>query len=75
MTTIDMQDVTMRQRVQARLLVSHLKLHSLGMRHSQMKPRQLLDAAEKITGKKYKRGQYDLAAQDLDAKFPKIVVG
>lgn len=54
-------------RVQAVFLKGHLKLMSLGMKNSHYSGRGLLDKAEAITGKTYKRGQYDVAVQDLQA--------
>lgn len=55
------------KRVQAVFFKGHLKLMSLGMKNSTMTGRQMLDKAEAITGKTYKRGQYDVAVQDLQA--------
>lgn len=54
-------------KVQAIFLKGHLKLLSLGMKNSRFTGRQMLDKAEAITGKTYKRGQYDVAVQDLQA--------
>ena len=73
MTTIDMREPGTAQRLVAVTLKGHLKLMALGMKNSRISGRQMLDKATAITGKKYKRGQYDLAVQDLEAKFPKIV--
>lgn len=54
-------------RLQAVFLKGHLKLMSLGMKNSRFSGRQMLDKAAAVTGKTYKRGQYDLAVQDLQA--------
>lgn len=72
MTTIDMQDEAAKNYLRARTLIGHLKLHSVGMRHSRMPARQILDAATQMTGITYKRGQFDLAVQHLDQLYPKI---
>lgn len=64
MTLIVPQEVGV-QRIQAVFLKAHLKLMAAGMRHSQVTPTQMLAMAGAITGKKYKRGQFDLARKDL----------
>lgn len=57
-----------RDRVtQAIFLKGHARLYGLGMKHSQITGSQVLAKCEAVTGKKYKRGQYDLAVQDLQA--------
>ena len=53
-------------KVQAVFLKGHLKLMSLGMKNSRMSGKQILAAVTKITGKDYKRGQYEKALQDLE---------
>lgn len=53
--------------VQAIFLKSHLKLMSVGMKHSRMSGKDVLSKASAITGVAYKRGQYDLALKDLTA--------
>jgi len=52
---------------QAIILKSHLKLFSLGMKHSRMSGKDMLAAASAITHVEYKRGQYALAIADLAA--------
>ena len=54
------------KKVQAVFLKGHLKLMSLGMKHSKMSGKDILNAAAKITGNQYKRGQYTLALEDLE---------
>jgi len=70
MTTIIPSEVE-HNRLAAVFLKPHLKLLSVGMKNSQFSARQLLDKATAITGKKYKRGQYDLAVQDLQSVIDK----
>ena len=53
-------------KVQAVFLKGHLKLLSVGMKNSRMSGKDILNAATKITGNKYKRGQYTLALEDLE---------
>ena len=48
-------------------LKPHLKLMSVGMKHSRMSGKDVLSKASAITGVAYKRGQYDLALKDLIA--------
>lgn len=71
MTTIQLKDPDAKEHLRARMLVGHLKLHGVGMRHSRMSARQILDAATELTGITYKRGQFDLAVQHLDSIYPK----
>lgn len=52
---------------QAILLKSHLRLFSLGLKHSRMSGKDVLAKASAITGVAYKRGQYALALADLTA--------
>lgn len=52
-------------RLQAVFLKGHLKLMSIGMKNSTFTGRQMLDKASAISGVSYKRGQYDLAVQDM----------
>lgn len=52
---------------QATLLVGHLKLLALGMKHSRLSGKDLLALASAITGKSYKRAQYAPAIDDLKA--------
>lgn len=72
MTTLTLKDADAKERLRARMLVGHLKLHDVGMRHSRMSARQILDAATELTGITYKRGQYGLAVEHLDTIYPKI---
>lgn len=64
MTTILPQEVGIN-RVQAVFLKAHLRLMSVGMKHSQISGKQMLEKASAITGKSYKRGQYDIARKDI----------
>ena len=52
--------------LQAIFIKAHLKMLSVGMkaRHPGIK---VLAAASELTGKKYKRGQYKAALQDIQA--------
>ena len=51
---------------QAKVIIAGLKAVKLGMRLSRSAtPTNLLAKAGQICGKKYKRGQYDLAIADL----------
>mgnify|MGYP001194918490 CR=1 FL=1 len=52
-------------KVQAIFLKGHLKLLALGMKNSRMSGKQILEAASRLTGNKYKRGQYKQALEDL----------
>ncbi len=47
-------------------LKAHLKLHAKGMRHSRLTGKDLLNLATIITLKKYPRGSYLKAVEDLD---------
>lgn len=47
-------------------LKGHLKLMAVGMKNSQISGTQMLAKATALTGRKYKRGQYKLAVQDLE---------
>ena len=53
------------RRFQAVTLRAHLRMHVKGMRHSRMSGTALLGATSRITGKAYKRGQYQPAVDDL----------
>ena len=48
------------------LLKAHLKLLSVGMKHSRMSGKDVLAKASAVTGVAYKRGQYALALADLN---------
>lgn len=53
-------------RFQAILIKGHLKLMSKGLTHSSISKTQMLKNASNITGKTYKRGQYEAAINDLN---------
>lgn len=59
-TTVDPKD----RRVQAIFLKGHLRLMSAGM-NTRLPKMEALERAGAITGKKYKRGQYGQAAEDI----------
>jgi len=48
-------------------LKAHLRLFSVGMKHSRMSGKDVLSKASAVTGVAYKRGQYDLALKDITA--------
>lgn len=52
-------------RFQMVLIRSHLKLMDKGLRHSKLSPTKALKTASELTGKPYKRGQFQLAISDL----------
>lgn len=52
-------------RVQAIFIKGHLKLIALGMKNSRISGTEMLKKAGAITGKTYKRGQYQQAINDL----------
>jgi len=54
------------QRMMAVFLRAHLKLLAAGMKNSQLSGTQILAKASKVTGRAYKRGQYNLAINDLN---------
>jgi len=54
------------QRMMAAFLRAHLKLLAAGMKNSQLSGTQILAKASKVTGRAYKRGQYNLAINDLN---------
>jgi hypothetical protein len=54
-------------KVQAIFLRGHLRLLSLGLKNSRLSGTQILRLAGNITGKSYKRGQYRIARDDLEA--------
>ena len=53
--------------VQAAFLKAHLRMLSIGLKHSRMPAATILLKASALTGKPYKRGQYDAAIADLNA--------
>jgi hypothetical protein len=55
--------------VQAIFLRVHLGLLAKGLKNSQLSGTQILAAASAVTGRKYKRGQYQLAIEDLNNKL------
>lgn len=52
--------------VQAKFLKIHLKMMAKGLRHSKMSGTTLLGKVSALTGRTYKRGQYQLAIDDLN---------
>jgi hypothetical protein len=55
--------------VQAIFLRVHLGLLAKGLKNSQLSGIQILAAASALTGRKYKRGQYSMAIEDLNNKL------
>lgn len=53
------------KRIGAIFIKAHLKMLSVGMKNSQYSGSTILKKATAITGKAYKRGQYELALTDL----------
>jgi hypothetical protein len=53
-------------RLQAVFLKGHLKLLAAGMKNSTMSGTTILAKTSRITGKTYKRGQYEQARKDLE---------
>ena len=51
--------------ITAIFLKAHLKMLALGMKNSRYSGTTILKATSGITGKPYKRGQYQLALNDL----------
>ena len=52
--------------VQAKFLKIHLKLMAKGLKHSKMSGTTLLGKVSALTGRSYKRGQYQTAIDDLN---------
>lgn len=52
--------------VQAKFLKIHLKLMAKGLKHSRMSGTALLGKVSALTGRTYKRGQYQTAIDDLN---------
>jgi len=52
--------------VQAIFLTMHLRVMQKGLKHSRYSGIQMLAKASELTGRKYKRGQYQLAIDDLN---------
>lgn len=57
-------------QVQSLFLRAHLKLALKGLSHSRLTKTALLLKASALTGKPYKRGQYQQAIDDLSALIP-----
>jgi hypothetical protein len=51
----------------ALFLKAHLKMLSVGMTNSRFSGLDILKKASALTGKTYKRGQYDAALKDITA--------
>lgn len=62
MTTIENPE---RPELQAVFLRAHCRMFAAGMKHSTLTGKQLLAKCSAITGKAYKRGQYNAARKDL----------
>ena len=54
------------RRFGAVMLRGHLKMLDAGMKNSRLSGTKILAGASKLTGKKYKRGQYAIAIADLN---------
>ena len=52
--------------VQAKFLKIHLKMMAKGLKHSKMSGTTLLGKVSALTGRTYKRGQYQTAIDDLN---------
>ena len=61
--------------VQAIFLKMHLGLLAKGMKNSRLTGTQILKAATAVTGRSYKRGQYQAAYDDLNAKLKELSNG
>jgi hypothetical protein len=48
------------------MLRGHLKMLAAGMKNSRLSGKAILGKASELTGNKYKRGQYQLAIDDLN---------
>lgn len=57
--------------IRAIFIKAHLKAHIIGMKHSQMSGKEVLAHATDITGKPYKRGQYNAALTDIQSIIDK----
>jgi hypothetical protein len=57
-------------RIRAVFIKAHLKMLSVGMTNSQYSGLAILKKASAITGKPYKRGQYEAALKDISALVP-----
>jgi len=54
------------RRFGAVMLRGHLKMLAAGMKNSRLSGKAILNKASELTGSKYKRGQYQLAIDDLN---------
>lgn len=54
------------RRFGAVMLRGHLKMLDAGMKNSRLSGTKILAGASELTGKKYKRGQYEIAIADLN---------
>lgn len=61
--------------VQAIFLRAHLGLLAKGMKNSRMTGTQILLAVTAVTGRTYKRGQYQAAIDDLNIKLKELSNG
>lgn len=67
MTTVTNPDDARVRAIFLRLhLKMHLKLGAKGLKNSRMSGTTLLGKVSALTGRKYKRGQYQLAIEDLN---------
>jgi hypothetical protein len=57
---------TTGKRLQAVFLRGHLRLLAAGLKNSQLSGRDILAKASAVTGRTYKRGQYQTAIDDLN---------
>ena len=62
-----MEDLRHDMRLRAVILRGHLKLLAAGMYNSRFSGTQILAKASEVTGRAYKRGQYQVAIDDLNA--------
>ena len=62
-----MEDLRHDMRLRAVILRGHLKLLAAGMYNSRFGGTQILAKASEVTGRAYKRGQYQVAVEDLNA--------
>ena len=53
-------------KIAALFLRAHLKMLELGMKNSRLSGTQILSKASELTGRAYKRGQYQVAIEDLN---------
>ena len=53
-------------KIAALFLRAHLKLLAAGMKNSRFSGTQILAKASEVTGRAYKRGQYQVAIEDLN---------